>query len=72
MDARYAVTSQRETTAISDDGTLVPVMEIRFRSLSSSVTGSVQVPIHLYTAETVREKILDYLERIDAVAQLAD
>lgn len=70
MADNFQVTAQRQTNSVDAQGAVVPVMVVSFQVLPSGVTGSVDVPIAAYNADTVRSMIEARVAQIEAVHQL--
>lgn len=67
MADTYTITGQQESLDTTDVTAPVRTMRITFKSNASGVTGTVNVPLADYNAQTVNDAIVDYVTRIDAV-----
>lgn len=65
----YTVTGQRQTTIIGPNGQLIQVREVTFQT-TAGVIGHVDVPLNVYSADTVKSMIEADVSTINAVANL--
>lgn len=65
----YRVTGQRQTSIIGDNGNVVHVWEVTYKT-DDGIVGRVDVPTGQYTADNVDKAIRANVEVHDAVAQL--
>lgn len=70
MAETFQVTAQRQTSTVDAQGNVVPVMAVSFTTYPSGVTGSVDVPLAQYDADTVRSMIEARVAQIEAVHSL--
>lgn len=69
MPENYSIVGQRQTTRLSAAGRFEPVMEVSFQA-KGGTTGSVQIPLSVYSADQVHSRIAEYVAHIEAVESL--
>lgn len=69
MPALYTVKGQRQTTIIGDNGQLVQVWEVTYRT-ASGVVGHVDIPLDQYTPDNVDAAIRPLVDVHSQVSQL--
>jgi hypothetical protein len=69
MGQAWEITGQRETTKANAAGQYINVMAVTFTTAKGH-TGTVTVPLPLYTAEYVKELVQGRVDQIEAVDAL--
>lgn len=70
MAEAYTVTGQVQGLDVTDPTGPVPIWTVSFKTTGTNVAGSVKVPVADYTAEEVNRRIMEQVQRINAVAGL--
>lgn len=70
MATDWRITTQAQTTTLTQDGRFIDSMEVNFITLPEETPGRITVPLNQYTAEFVRQEIDSRVAEMKAVQEL--
>jgi hypothetical protein len=70
MATTWRILSQRQESAINDQGAFEEVMVVSFETVPGQVKGAVTIPMRFYNADYVRDVVEDRVGNINAVGSL--
>lgn len=70
MADSFEIVSQTPTSDIGETGTVVPAMEVRFKTKPSGVGGRLTLPLSVYTPDAVATAVATAAATLEAVQHL--
>jgi hypothetical protein len=70
MAAGWHITGQRQSSVLNGNGGFDDVMEISFQTDPEGISGSVKVPLRVYSDESVRNAVDELAKTMKAVHNL--